>query len=356
MINSMQELEQLIRKFWLNETSQEENQRLLQLLHEYKDQYRDEIRMAFGAEEREDIDESMAAGLLAKIHRNLGMDLSEPGRDRVHSIRFRYKYLAAAAAIGAVFFSVHLLAPRHRQQQPVLVKTGEVISPQPYLEHFTSSRNADTTLVLEDGSSVQLKENSRLTLYKPFRGDRRDIWLEGAATFDVKKDRSKPFTVYAGGVETRVLGTRFSVNASETDKVKVRLLEGKVVVSSNSTSGPVMKALYLMPGQELSFDRSSKLYTVNTIKPRTEKPASPDGVGSQSDLVFHKEPLNKVFQRIGVLYKVPLSYRKEELNGLYFTGTFLKSDDLHIVLSAICNVHGLAYREENDSITITRSH
>ncbi len=351
----MQELEQLIKKFWANEISQEENHRLLQLLREYKDTYRDMIRGDFGLEEMDETDAPDAAGLLTKIHRNLGIEgLEEKQQARIHFITRRRRYLTVAASVCAIVLFVFLLAPRH-PQAPV-AKIKEVTSPLPHLEHLTSGRDSGMTFTLEDGSVIQLKKKSQLSFYRPFRDGRRDLWLEGAAVFNVANDKSKPFTVYTGEVATKVLGTRFSVNSLETGKVKIRLLEGKIVINSNATAGQGMKDVYLTPGQELSFDKNSRAYTVNIIGTRPEKPARSEGMDNEPELVFHKEPLGKVFQKIGLQYKVPLSFRKEELDGLYFTGTFIKSDDLHIVLSAICKVNNLTFTEEKDSVIITRSH
>lgn len=342
----MQELDELIQKFWLNETSQEENHRLLQLLQEYKDHNRDKVRVAFEMEERDDIDAGKAAELLTKIHRSLGIEELR--------VKGRYRYLAVAAAVSAIVLSLFLLVP-HRQTAPATATVKREAMPTlPRLEVLASGRDSGRSFTLEDGTTVQLRKNSRLSFYRPFQGDRRDLWLEGTAVFDVTKDKKRPFTVYAGEVATRVLGTRFSVNTSETGKVKVRLLDGKIAVSANPAAGPVMNAVYLTPGQELSFDKNSKAYTVNTIHPQPDVITRPDK--AVAGIVFHKEPLSSAFFKIGLLYKAPLSYRKEELDGLYFTGTFLKSDDLHLVLTTICTVNNLVFTEEKDSIIITRSH
>ena len=231
----MQELEQLIQKFWVNETSQEENYRLLQLLQEYKDHNRDKVKEVFGMEERDDIGADKAAELLTKIHHSLGIEeLEEKRQAGIYSIRRRYRYLAVAASISAIALSLFLLIP-HRQIGPVTAKSvaAPVLS---RLEQFVSGPDSDRSLTMEDGTTVQLKKNSRLSFYRPFQRDRRDIWLEGGAVFDVMKDKTKPFTVYAGEVSTRVLGTRFSVNNPEIGKVKVRLLEGKIAVSADRKS------------------------------------------------------------------------------------------------------------------------
>lgn len=343
----------------------EENEKLLRLLQEYKEKYRDSVQRNFYEEAGQnspDLHSDRASDLLKKIHRHLGIEgLEERQRVKTAAVRRLYKGLAIAASVCLLVVSGYLLFRPHPEAGTVAgvkarpsQRTGDL--PSPSMVRLANGADSIKTLHLEDGSTIQLAKNSALSFYRPFIHQRRDIYLEGGAVFSVVKDKIRPFTVYAGGIATKVLGTRFSVNAVDVGNVKVRLLEGKVAITAAAGSGLAMKDVVLKPGEELAFDKNSRSYTVNEISPREEKAAGHASPDKRPEMVFHKEPLGKVFQRIGVLYKVPLLFRQEELQGLYFTGTFLKSDDLHIVLSAICNVNNLAITEENDSIIITRSH
>lgn len=342
----MQELEQLIQKFWNKETTQEENRRLTELLKQYPETYRIGIAEQFHKQAQlslNGLEKEKADRLLSRIQQNLEIEQK--------TIRLiPYKKWAAAAATLIIVASLFLLIRPHHQKaaQPPIAR----------LVHLTSAH--DSVMTLEDGSTVHLGKNSDLSFYQPFTNNRRDLWLEGNATFTVAKDKTRPFTVFAGGTATRALGTRFSINTADSGKVKVRLLEGKIVVSPIPGSGLVMKDLYLNPGQELSLDRQSRLYALGSPKtaPAAKIPSAtkPHPHENRSDLAFAKEPLGSVFEKIGHLYKVSLIYRPEEVKDLYFTGTFLQSDDLHMILSAICNVNNLAFSEGKDSILITRSH
>ena len=178
--------------------------------------------------------------------------------------------------------------------------------------------------------------------------------------FKVTKDKKRPFTVYAGGIATTALGTRFLVNATDSKKVMVRLLDGKVVIKTAAGSNLAMKDVYLSPGEQFSFDKDSRQYAVNrspdtpavTAEPIRSVPTNAE----KPELVFRKEPLGRVFEKVSHLYKMPLVFRKEDMDGLYFTGTFLQSDNLNIVLSTICNVNDLLVTKNGETITITRSH
>jgi transmembrane sensor len=353
----MLELEQLIQKFWANQTTLAENKRLLQLLEFYRSTVRDSMQDNFQESQTPQEDGLLpdkALSILERIHSNMGItDLAAAQTTRTASIRKLYHRIAVAASVCILAMSLFLLTGRHHEKEQL----AKVITPAvPKLIRLVNEHEAVMSVTLKDGSTVQLEKNSSLSYYDSFTNDRRDLSLSGIAVFKVAKDKTRPFTVYAGGLATRALGTRFLVNAADPGKIKIRLLEGKISVSSATGSDLTMKEVLLTPGQELSFDRTSRVYAINPFATRpgdAVRRAIPD---NKPDLVFHKEPLGSVFEKVAHLYKVPLSCRKEDLDGLYFTGTFLKSDNLNIVLSTICNVNDLLVTKSGDNIIITKSH
>jgi transmembrane sensor len=360
----MMELEQLIQKFWAYQTTLAENKRLLQLLELYRSTVKDSMQDNFQENETPHDDglrPDKALSILEKIHSNLGItDLAATQTTRTASIRKLYHRIAVAASVCILAMSLFLLTSRHHEKEQLAKVTTpdmpNTMPAMPKLIRLVNENEAVMSVTLKDGSTIQLEKNSSLSYYDSFTNDRRDLSLSGVAVFKVAKDKARPFTVYAGGLATRALGTRFLVNSADPGKIKIRLMEGKISVSSAKGSDLSMKEVLLTPGQELSFDRISRVYAVGTfvVRPGDMAPrAIPD---NKPDLVFHKEPLGSVFEKIAHLYKVPLSCRKEDLDGLYFTGTFLKSDNLNIVLPAICNVNDLLVTKSGDSIIITKSH
>jgi len=88
-------------------------------------------------------------------------------------------------------------------------------------------------IFLPDGSVVYLNASSSVTYKEEFEPHRRQILLSGEAFFEVAKDSLRPFIVSAKSVETRALGTEFSIAAyPEQDEIMVSLLEGKVEVKN----------------------------------------------------------------------------------------------------------------------------
>lgn len=82
---------------------------------------------------------------------------------------------------------------------------------------------------LEDGSTLWLNSNSKVKVdySKSFR---RIALISGEAHFEVKKDASRPFEVYAMNRLVRALGTAFSVQKLK-DRIEVVVSEGTVELS-----------------------------------------------------------------------------------------------------------------------------
>ena len=358
----MEELERLIQKFWAKETTSVENKRLLELLEIHKGDYKDLVQYEFNEADPDHshrLDPQRASELLQKIHANLMPDETYLFRDariperKPFSIRRLVLRIAIAASV-VIATGIGLLVSRHRENSQ-LSKNAE--QPVPRLIQLVNSSNADMPVLLRDGSSIQLHKNSGISYYEPFINGRRDISLNGIALFKVARDKTKPFTVYAGGIITDVLGTQFLVNASDPKKVIVRLLEGKVAVHAAGEPGLTMAEQDLKPGQEILIDKSSNRFLVKTAGTDKNKTISRSaGVKNKVALAFQQDPLDVVFRKIGILYHVPVSFREQEIAGLHFTGTFLKSDDLNLILSTICHLNDLQFTKEQDSIFITRGH
>jgi len=85
-----------------------------------------------------------------------------------------------------------------------------------------------STIRLADGSVVTLDTASRVSLDLTDK-DREVHLLAGQANFEVAKDKSRPFIVYAADRRITAVGTAFDVRLDQTE-VLVTLVEGKVAV------------------------------------------------------------------------------------------------------------------------------
>ncbi|MHC2144745.1 FecR family protein [Pseudomonas sp. 210_17 TE3656] len=131
---------------------------------------------------------------------------------------------------------------------------------------YLESGDAISHVVLSDGSQVELNLGSELR-FTNYKDQRRVTLVKGEAFFKVRHDSQHPFIVHAAQGQTRVTGTQFNVWKYE-DQVKVTLIEGSVLVSSDASDsdggyrlGPGMQASYQAGDYE---PRLSQTYAQDT--------------------------------------------------------------------------------------------
>jgi transmembrane sensor len=94
---------------------------------------------------------------------------------------------------------------------------------------------------LPDGTQVVLGVASALRYPAAFRSGSRDVSLQGEAYFEVAHDQPRPFTVRAGDLVAKDLGTEFTVRAYPEDAgARVVVREGRVVIraAAKATGAP----------------------------------------------------------------------------------------------------------------------
>lgn len=102
---------------------------------------------------------------------------------------------------------------------------------------FETGASQRKRVLLADGSTVVMNAYSKIKL-DTVSYDRRDRVVEllaGEAFFEVKKDSTKVFIVHTQDIQTKVLGTSFTVkNYAELDDISVSVFTGKVQVTANN--------------------------------------------------------------------------------------------------------------------------
>ena len=103
-------------------------------------------------------------------------------------------------------------------------------------KQVTNPKGALLKVVLPDSSVVVLNANSTLSYAADFT-THRDLKLTGEAFFDVVKDKTHPFIIHAtGGIQTKVLGTSFTVRSyDDLPETKVMVIRGRVQVQHGDT-------------------------------------------------------------------------------------------------------------------------
>jgi len=183
-------------------------------------------------------------------------------------------------------------------------------------------RGGEYSLTLADGTKVWMNADSKLKYPISFVEDRRVVYLEGEAYFEVAKDASKPFIVSTTSGDISVLGTQFNVkNYAEDKTIYTTLVEGSVLFR-----GTTNRETILVPGQQIIF---SPEYGTQELKQVNVN----NFIGWKDNLFqFEELSLDDIMKTLSRWYDVTVSYEKEELKQLQFSGNLDKYSNIESFL------------------------
>ena len=279
------------------------------------------------------------------------------------------RFLVAASLIGCLL----MLGITFFQQQPSTDLTNNKSLPTSDIQwlELKNTTAIAKTLMLEDGSKVTLESFSSLKYPSQFIKKQREVVLKGEAFFEIARDTSKPFVVYANETITKVLGTSFSIKAFEGEKeVEVAVKTGKVAVYANVNSLPKRiikekekfviraneeqiiipipnKKLEVTPNQRVIFNKVKADMHKSVAKlPLPIKPAK-----QLPKFRFNEEPLSEVLKALGEAYHLELKFEEKDLAKCPITTT-IEDGSLFEKLNIICRAMGLTYQEKEAVIYI----
>ncbi len=193
-------------------------------------------------------------------------------------------------------------------------------------------------VVLADGSEVWLNAGSQLTYPTAF-GPTRDVELHGEAYFKVSHDASRPFTVRAGGVMTRVLGTEFNVRCLKGQPVHVTLIKGRVNVRQGAGKG-----MMLSSGEDATAtaDGGFSLRRIDTVTLTYWK----DGY-----FYFDDTPLEDIMDEIGPWFNVKVVFRNASARN-YRMHVFFNRHSLDEAIGQINMMEKVHVEKQGDTLYV----
>lgn len=187
-------------------------------------------------------------------------------------------------------------------------------------------RGGEYKIELEDGTRIWLNSASLLQYPVSFAKDKREIYLEGEAYFEVKRDTARPFVVHAGAQEISVLGTSFGVTCYEGEiDDYTTLVSGKVKVKFER----VDKNFVLQPGMQVAYNKASGVVTERNVDV-SEYVAWKDGI-----YVFKQKRLEDILTTLSRWYDFQVFYRNEEVKDVMFSGEVKRFGDFSYLLRLI---------------------
>lgn len=280
----------------------------------------------------------------------------------IHNPFYRFaKPMIAAAAILVIFLGLMFLnKPGNKvTEAPSLASTPQTKAATERIENLS---NAVQEITLQDLSTVSLYPRSVIVFEKAFTNNRQ-IHLQGKAVFSVTKNAASPFTVYSGAITTTALGTKFLVdNSADSNSINVKLFEGRVVIQPVDDRLQINDT-YLAAGEECYVDVMTSIVKVNTLAPpkifvhNNERKREQDRslkLNNAGILDFSNIALPVVLDSLQKAFNREIKFSPENINTIYFTGSFSLSDSLEKILKVISVMNGLQIDTEGNTIKVSK--
>ncbi|MFY1613142.1 FecR family protein [Macellibacteroides fermentans] len=198
------------------------------------------------------------------------------------------------------------------------------------------------SILLPDGSQVQLGPGSKLVYPSEFDGKTREVQLEGQAFFDVAKDKSKPFVVKTKDMDVTALGTAFEVLSYDLENsIETVLLNGKVKV--DLSHGNHKREVFLNPNDKLTLSRSDARISIEKVNATKYSDWRNLGI-----LSFENEKLSMIIPRLEKWYGQKIFCQKDLANTYRFTFK-VRNESLDRILYMLNNSSPIKYRKVGDN-------
>jgi ferric-dicitrate binding protein FerR (iron transport regulator) len=202
-------------------------------------------------------------------------------------------------------------------------------------DKYQTAYGEKKTICLPDGSYVVLNAHSQLKFLKNWQNQKdRNVWLDGEAFFEVKKQPSlqPKFRVHTNKLTVEVLGTKFNV-LERNEKTTVVLNEGKIKLDMLEENAE--KNIFMQPGDVVKVEgKEQKLVKISVQKPENHSSWIKDY------WILENTTLSEVAEKIENTYGLEVIIKnkkvaQESMNGALPTKNI---DELLEVLSVTYNV------------------
>lgn len=227
-----------------------------------------------------------------------------------------------------------------------------------------------TEMYLADGTKVWLNAGTTLRYRASYSKNKRDVFLDGEACFDVKKDPEHPFIVHVCDIEVKAVGTSFNVKAYANEKtIETTLVEGKVLVSKKDGEDPIT----MSPNQKLTLVNNEKDFAYSIEELKQAKPEKevkeellvmkkaknailekeidikPEVSWKENEWLISGMSLEELAIQLQRRYDVNISISDNDLRKYRFTGTIL-DESLEQVLTYLSRVAPIKYEIDGKKV------
>lgn len=224
---------------------------------------------------------------------------------------------------------------------------GLIKSEEKGMKSITTGLAVSGPAGLPDGSNVVLNANTILNFPEKFDKDVREVSIFGEAFFEVAPDPAKPFIVHAGGLEIKVLGTSFNVEAYPgKDYVKVTVNTGKVLVYPAGKADQASSlGKQLTAGEMATYSHKSGILSKN-VNDDLNVLSWKTGV-----ITFNEARLTQVFDVLGEKYQKQFVLEDSLVLNQRLTASF-ENQSLEDVLETLSLIFDLSFETNERHIVV----
>lgn len=307
------------------------------------------VYLSFNAPEEEITEEELSKAEQAFALHSLKMHLHVPPSPATHVATHKRPKLAALAAVCFLLICTVFIwrfspfATNSLSKSQVVTKKGS------------------TTMVkLPDGTSVWVNSDSRLQYADNFKGKLREVWLDGEAFFDVKKDPEHPFVIHTDKINIKVLGTAFNVKSYPNDQViETSLIRGRIEVSFNDRPA---ENIILRPNEKLTvrkdqsepgigIENTPKIKLDNLSHLSQHTPLA-ETAWMDNKLVFSNCSMADVALMLERRFDIQVEFKNQEVTQYRYTGIF-EEESIQDILNIMKISKPFNYKLNGKKLTIT---
>jgi ferric-dicitrate binding protein FerR (iron transport regulator) len=269
--------------------------------------------------------------ILDKVHHRINLEQDQKPKGRIKKLILTVSKIAAILIIGLL---LGISVQYFKKAEPV---------------YFTSiaPKGSVSQMVLPDNSIVYLNAGSQLKYTVEGLKEKREVFLDGEAWFDVTKNEKKPFVVHTPYYDVNVLGTQFNVKAYKNDaEIATTLEQGSVQITSSDNLKLAQTAI-LQPGEQLVYNTQNKTINVKDVETRMFT------AWKDNKLIFINMNLKELFVVLERKYGVDIQVTNNLILNYHYDGT-IKNETILEVLDLLKETLPVKYKIEGQTILITK--
>ena len=191
---------------------------------------------------------------------------------------------------------------------------------------------------LPDGSVVTVNKGSSISYLSKFKGETREVSLNGEAFFNVTPNKKKPFIISVNDVQITVVGTSFNVKTINGN-TEVVVETGIVKVTRAG------KTVELKANEEVTVNAKDSSLAIEKVSDQLYK------YYRTKEFVCDDTPLWKLVEVINEAYNSHIVIGNPALKDMGITTTF-NNESLEQVLNVISLTFNIKVIKEGDTIIL----